>query len=166
MPSDDHEEEQPKIQPTGKRKDKASKDLKQAHRQPPNPKQEQEEHNNTNENGDDDDANTTVSDPQDNDVLCGRGGFINRHPGNIVYRKVVDHNKIFYQKVQKKYRILVSQSIVQSILNHGGRFLMSRNRHWLPIDFKRAVQKTSQALRERNTGTAMQEVEPEVGVTA
>lgn len=88
--------------------------------------------------------------PRDVDVLCGRGGLINKHPGNIVYRKIVDHNKPFYQSVHKKHRILVSQSIVQSIVNFGGRFMtMEKGKVWTEIGYKRAVQKTSQALRER-----------------
>jgi hypothetical protein len=91
--------------------------------------------------------------PRDVDVLCGRGGLINKHPGNVVYRKVVDYNKPFYQSVHKKHRILVSQSIVQSILKLGGRFLImgQKGKSWMEIGYKRAVQKTSQALRERTS---------------
>lgn len=92
------------------------------------------------------------SQPRDVDVLCGRGGLINKHPGNVVYRRVVDYNKPYYQSVHKKHRILVSQSIVQSILNFGGRFLTlgAKSKSWMEIGYKRAVQKTSQALRERS----------------
>jgi hypothetical protein len=88
--------------------------------------------------------------PKDADVLCGRGGKVNKHPGNIVYRKVVEYNKSYYQSVHKKHRILVSQSIVKAILNYGGRFMGQKGKEWTPICFKRAVQKTSQALRERS----------------
>ncbi|CAB9497000.1 expressed unknown protein [Seminavis robusta] len=100
--------------------------------------------------------------PQDLDVLCGRGGLINKHVGNIIYRKVVEHNKPFYQTVQKRHRILVSQSIVHTILKRGGRFLSEETKtvanpdgtrttvtYWKPVATTRAVQKTSQALRER-----------------
>jgi hypothetical protein len=97
-------------------------------------------------------AGTTgeVIEPKDLDVLCGRGGKVNQHPGNMVYRKVVEYNKPFYQSVHKRNRMLVSQSIVQSILNYGGRFLTStsKDKSWTTIEFKKAVQKTSQALRE------------------
>mmetsp|Transcript_21254 Transcript_21254/g.52651 ORF Transcript_21254/g.52651 Transcript_21254/m.52651 type:complete len:372 (+) Transcript_21254:145-1260(+) len=91
-----------------------------------------------------------VNKPKDADVLCGRGGKVNKHPGNIVYRKVVEYNKSYYQSVHKKHRILVSQSIVRAILNYGGRFMGQKGKEWIPICFKRAVQKTSQALRERS----------------
>ena len=87
-------------------------------------------------------------------VLCGRGGDITRHVGNIVYRRVVDHNKTIYRSVPKRHRILVSQSIVQIILNHGGRFLQQQSsasfKEWKEIPYRRAVQKTSQALREQS----------------
>merc|ERR1711935_170180 len=98
--------------------------------------------------------------PKDADVLCGRGGKVNKHPGNIVYRKVVEYNKSYYQSVHKKHRILVSQSIVKAILNYGGRFMGQKGKEWTPICFKRAVQKTSQALRERSNTSevAVQEV--------
>lgn len=50
--------------------------------------------------------------------------------------------------------MLVSRSIVQAILNGGGRFLQeqqtSAQTAWTEIQFRRAVQKTSQALRERS----------------
>jgi hypothetical protein len=88
--------------------------------------------------------------PKSIDVLCGRGGKVNQHPGNIIFRRVVAHNKAYYQSVHKRNRILVSQSIVQAILNYGGQFLtqIARTNVWMPVDFKKAVQKTSQALRE------------------
>lgn len=95
--------------------------------------------------------------PSERDVLCGRGGFINKHVGNQMYRKVVDYNKTIYKQVPKRHRILVSQSIVQTIEKHGGRFLQPVNGHngknqaWKCIQFRRAVQKTSQALREPST---------------
>ena len=102
-----------------------------------------------------DTPSNVIHTPTDVDVLCGRGGLINKHPGNIVYRKIVDHNKPFYQSVQKRNRILVSQSIVQSILNFGGRFLINgKGNVCTEIGYKRAVQKTSQALRERVNGDA------------
>ena len=110
-----------------------------------------------------------VLEPGDRDVLCGRGGFINKHTGNILYRKVVDYNKTIYKQVPKRHRILVSQSIVQTIEKHGGRFLQSvggqgqKNQVWKCIQFRRAVQKTSQALREPSTDTTECSVADESG---
>jgi hypothetical protein len=98
---------------------------------------------------------TSILSPQPKDVLAGRGGGINQHLGNRIYRRIVEHNKPIYRQVPKRQRQLVSQSIVQVILEHGGRFL-EKNHHstWTDIGFQRAVQKTSQALREPDN-TAM-----------
>jgi hypothetical protein len=93
-------------------------------------------------------------------VLCGRGGGINKHFGNIVYRRVVEYNKKVYKQVPTRHRMTVSRSIVQAIINAGGRFLQeqpSKNNDrtmWTEIQLRRAVQKTSQALRERSDDTA------------
>lgn len=112
-----------------------------------------------------DEDGDTENKPKEADVLCGRGGKVNKHPGNIVYRKVVEYNKSYYQSVHKKHRILVSQSIVKAILNYGGRFMGQKGHEWSPICFKKAVQKTSQALRERsNTSDVLQGVQRLVGV--
>lgn len=90
-------------------------------------------------------------------VLCGRGGYINKHLGNIIYRRVVEFNKNVYRQVPKRHRMLVSRSIVQAIFNAGGRFLQEKQStartEWTEIQLRRAVQKTSQALRERSDGT-------------
>jgi hypothetical protein len=93
-------------------------------------------------------ALAVITNPEKSDVLCGRGGQINKHKGNIVYRRVVEFNKAVYKQVPKQQRCLVSQSIVQTVVNHGGRFLQQEQKVWKEIPFRRAVQKTSQALRE------------------
>jgi hypothetical protein len=103
-----------------------------------------------------------VNEPTEMDVLCGRGGLINQHKGNVIYRKIVEYNKPVYRQVPKRYRILVPQSIVHTILQAGGRFLQSitttttsKNAptQWAEIPLARATQKTSQALRERSRGS-------------
>ena len=72
-----------------------------------------------------------------------------------MYRRVVEYNKEIYKQVPKRHRMLVSRSIVLAICNAGGRFLQSSGGEgspvkWTEIPIRRAVQKTSQALRERS----------------
>ena len=106
----------------------------------------------------------TANKPKDVDVMCGRGGKVNKHPGNVVYRKIVEYNKLYYQSVHKKHRILVSKSIVQAIHNNGGRFMGQQGSdEWVPIVFKRAVQKTSQALRERSNNNSNNNNDDNIG---
>jgi hypothetical protein len=105
------------------------------------------------------------------DVLCGRGGLANQHDGNKVYRKVVDANKTLFKTVSRRHRTYVAESIVLAIQQAGGRFLESvgpagdaagtsalptaddktcdpRALQWVEISFRKAVLKTTQALRE------------------
>lgn len=90
-----------------------------------------------------------------------RGGMINKHSGNIVYRRIVDYNKTVYKQVPKRHRVLVSESIVQTILNNGGRFLQHEDDSiWMTVSIRRAVQKTSQALREREKEDHISRMDP------
>jgi len=92
--------------------------------------------------------------PHDHDVLCGRGGLTNHHPGNSWYRRLVRSNRSLYKKSPKHTKLLVSKAIVHHVLsqNPPGRFLECHktNGLWYPVPYKRAVDKTSQALRERD----------------
>ena len=100
----------------------------------------------------------------DNDIICGRKGVALKHPGNLAYRKIVGLNKELYATCLKNEKLRVSKSIVAAMREVGGRFLeredgktsTSLDEHndngnpvaWRDIGDKRAVEKTSQALRE------------------
>jgi hypothetical protein len=86
------------------------------------------------------------------DVLCGRGGLSNHHPGNEWYRRLVRSNRPLYRACPKHTKLLVSKAIVQAVEQQKGRFL-ERNRKtgfWYPVSYKKAVDKTSQGLREKD----------------
>jgi len=91
-----------------------------------------------------------------NDVLCGRGGLTNHHPGNIFFRKLVRHYQESYLLATKRDKAGVAKGIVDTIrsLQPPGRFLkkardVSANGVWVEIGDRKAREKTSQALRER-----------------
>lgn len=87
--------------------------------------------------------------PSKNDVLCGRGGLSNNHPGNRLFRRLVNVNKALYQQsLSPTHKQMVALSIVEAIRNHGGRFIRKQNGDWVEISTKEASIKTSQALRE------------------
>jgi hypothetical protein len=91
-----------------------------------------------------------IDDPRDADVLCGRGGAALRHPGNQTYRRLVQLNKSLYITCLKAEKLKISRSIVAAIREQNGRFL-ERNvtrATWYDIGDKKAIEKTSQALRE------------------
>jgi hypothetical protein len=91
--------------------------------------------------------------PHDNDVLCGRGGDINIHPGNIKFRKLVSTNKLVYLTCRfKREKRLIAERIVNDIKSQTppGRFITKDkiNGYWFEISDEKARDKTSQALRE------------------
>jgi hypothetical protein len=96
------------------------------------------------------DANGLIVHPRDADVLCGRGGAALRHPGNQTYRRLVNLNKGLYITCLKTEKLKISRSIVAAIREQNGRFLekSADQNAWYDIGDKKAVEKTSQALRE------------------
>jgi hypothetical protein len=93
-----------------------------------------------------------VNDIGDNDVICGRGGLGNRHPGNVCYREIIKKYQVQYLKAQKREKKTIALDIVDIIhkLNPPGKFLQKDNSTglYLEIDDKRASEKVSQSLRE------------------
>lgn len=86
-----------------------------------------------------------------NDVLCGRGGGTNVHPGNRRFRDLVNANRRAYLKAKKNDKPTISRSIVQAIRQMNGRFLKKDDAKdlWFEIGDDSAREKTSQALRQR-----------------
>jgi hypothetical protein len=93
-------------------------------------------------------SNMTVT---DSDVLWGRGGHSNQHPGNRMFRRIVNENKHIYQKCDNStHKHLLTVSVVSSIRRLGGRFLRKQGASWTEASNKEACLKTSQALREHD----------------
>ena len=100
----------------------------------------------------------------ENDIICGRGGVSLKHPGNLAYRKIVGINKGIYATCLKAEKLKISKSIVAAIREIDGRFLEREDGQtsaslderdengnpvtWRDIGDKKAIEKTSQALRE------------------
>eukprot|EP01082_Thalassiosira_pseudonana_P006353 g6030.t1 g6030 contig20:646040-646744(-) len=57
-----------------------------------------------------------------NDVLCGRGGGTNVHPGNRRFRDLINANRRAYLKARKNDKPAISRSIVRTIREMNGRF--------------------------------------------
>ena len=93
-----------------------------------------------------------IKTPHDNDVLCGRGGGTNHHPGNKQYRKLVEDRKRDYVNSSKRGKPLLSRSIVEAVREQDppGRFLTKDDKTglWYDIGDQKAREKTAQALRE------------------
>eukprot|EP00592_Proboscia_alata_P023963 CAMPEP_0194446446 /NCGR_PEP_ID=MMETSP0176-20130528/128440_1 /TAXON_ID=216777 /ORGANISM="Proboscia alata, Strain PI-D3" /LENGTH=1179 /DNA_ID=CAMNT_0039273161 /DNA_START=357 /DNA_END=3892 /DNA_ORIENTATION=- len=97
---------------------------------------------------------TNVSQTHANDVLYGRGGGTNHHPGNKRYRKTVEDNKNKYYLCKRLEKPLVALEIIKKWRTEQdppGRFLKCDEATglWSDVGDKKAREKTSQALRER-----------------
>lgn len=105
-----------------------------------------------------------VKEPGVNDVLCGRGGSINSHPGNERFRTLVEKRKRVYLTARfKREKRLIASSIVSEIRTLNGRFLQrdAKTGLWMDIGDEKARDKTSQALRE-NAPSIRAEIEDEI----
>ncbi|KAL7513504.1 hypothetical protein ACHAXN_010606 [Cyclotella atomus] len=91
----------------------------------------------------------------DNDVLSGRGGRINNHPGNIAFRTIVEDYKHEYldPRTRKLEKAHVAARLVAQVraMNPPGRFLKEDSDNpgmYLEIGDQKAWKKAGQALRE------------------
>ncbi len=89
--------------------------------------------------------------PTDNDILGGRGGFANNHPGNVHFRTVAlelrpDYSQLLTKKEKKHFSIM----FVERMKNENRRFLAqsSEDGLWHEMDDHCARKKASQLLRE------------------
>lgn len=95
-----------------------------------------------------------IVDPNENDVLCGRGGRINQHTGNIRFRDVIASKKKDYlaPSTKKLEKAHIAAAIVNGIreMEPPGRFLKEDRDTglWFDIGDAKAIKKTGQALRE------------------
>ena len=68
---------------------------------------------------------TNITNPGPHDILCGRGGGTNAHPGNVKFRKLVAAHKLRYLAASKSDKPAVARDVVQEwrALDPPGRFL-------------------------------------------
>lgn len=94
-----------------------------------------------------------IKEPHENDVMYGRGGGTNHHPGNKRYRKMVEDRKLEYVNSKRLDKPLVALEIIRVWRAQlpPGRFLKldEKTGLWNDVGDKKAREKTSQALREK-----------------
>ena len=90
--------------------------------------------------------------PAPHDVLSGRGGSVNAHPGNCQFRDWVHVRKEEYNLARSKQaKADICRDIISKVTALGGRFLTKESpssQWWVEQDDERMMSKTSQALRE------------------
>jgi hypothetical protein len=94
-----------------------------------------------------------VCEPTPDDVLFGRGGFTNTHPGNIRFRQYALELRSRYELSSKEEKLSISQLLVDGVKSEGRRFLeRGSDGEWHEVIGNGARKKASQALRERVKG--------------
>jgi hypothetical protein len=105
------------------------------------------------------DPDDDMKDPVDSravnacDVLLGRGGMTNTHPGNIKFRELVAKYRMAYCTAPKGDKGALARYLCNYVRSMNGRFLTreASNGNWYEVGDEKAVSKCGQALRE---GTA------------
>ena len=95
-----------------------------------------------------------IYDLHQNDVLCGRGGRVNGHEGNIQFRYICGEKKHVYMdnNTTKNQKNAIALGVVMQIrsMNPPGRFLKqdTTTKEWYDIGSDAAIKKVGQAIRE------------------
>ena len=58
---------------------------------------------------------STVKEPKPDDVVFGRGGFANKHPGNRLYIELLKAHEEEYMNCQKKYQKIIALCLVHQM---------------------------------------------------
>jgi len=95
-----------------------------------------------------------VAEPNMNDVLSGRGGRINAHPGNVQFRDLVRQYRTSYLSADTKKldKVKIAAKIVHIVrsMDPPGRFLKEEKKGgWVEIGDEKARKKAGQAMREK-----------------
>jgi hypothetical protein len=94
--------------------------------------------------------------PNNNDILLGRGGNNNKHVGNIQLRSLAHTHRTAYAEASKKSKSAIARELVNYIrgLTPPGRFLRKNTAadNWDLADEVVSKEKVSQALRDAVAG--------------
>lgn len=91
------------------------------------------------------------------DVLCGRDRNFAKHPGNLLYRQLVERQASAYAlATTKPAKMKITKAIVHAMqTQHGSRFLRrTENNLWETLTNVQARDKTSHALRFINNNNS------------
>jgi hypothetical protein len=89
--------------------------------------------------------------PTANDVLCGRGKALARHPGNLRFAKTVRANLRLYSISKKRSdKTLVVAAVVSTLREQGVRFIKkdSKSTAYIVLSEEQAKEKAGHAIRD------------------
>lgn len=106
----------------------------------------------------------------ENDVLCGRGKGPNNHLGNRRFRELVNgHRATYLASSNRREKGRICESIIEKVQNANppGRFLIKSLQKgkagWKIIEYRKAMLKTGQALREGVTKEMIGKIHDRIG---
>ena len=116
--------------------------------------------------------NIVIATPSNNDVLLGRGGLSNNHPGNKMFRNIVHMHKGDYVIASKAVKPRIARRIVHALrntntLNPPCRFLKkcpTQPNMWFDVGDREFIMKTSQTLRDKGVKNDESNVETFINV--
>lgn len=82
----------------------------------------------------------------------GRGKRVSEWPGCINFRQVINKYRERYLAAARQEKVRIAEQVIDEIHSIGGRFLKEEvdgSGEWFEVDPDRAVEKTCQALREK-----------------
>jgi hypothetical protein len=116
--------------------------------------------------------NFSIATPTNNDVLLGRGGLSNNHPGNKMFRNIVHRHKSDYVIASKAVKPRIARRIVHALRNTNTldppcRFLKkcpTQPNMWFDVGDREFIMKTSQTLRDKGVKNEEDDVETIINV--
>ena len=103
-------------------------------------------------------SSIVVDDPNEFDVLLGRGNNVNHRPGNVLFRKMAAEKSTEYTaSAKKEHKDAIAQQLIGEIIDRGGRFLRpitaanSKGEHvaaWEVVTGEVVSTKAKQAMRD------------------
>lgn len=73
------------------------------------------------------------------------------HVGNIRYHALLDHYQNAYERAKKFHKMKISQQILDTVAEYGGRFLKQEGAGWIEVKENVARDKVAHAFRTRKT---------------
>lgn len=104
------------------------------------------------ENSNDSNSDGRVIEPNEIDILFGRGKGVQNHPGNKRMRAIVSKSKKIYQSLGRGKKQEVVKNVYDELVEGGARFLKRLdNTAWIAVDLDNAITKLRHTLRGRES---------------
>lgn len=87
--------------------------------------------------------------PEQNDILLGRGWPTMSHPGNAIFRNLIEVRSEAYNTAEsKRDKTIIAWSIVSELKEAGSRFLREKSGWWMEVSDEVARAKVSVGFRD------------------